>query len=177
MRSLRLQFGAVAALLAGALAGAAAAKPPPAPPPRLLQALQSCRAQSADAARLACYDRAADELQAAQAKGDVVVVDREQVRAVRRQAFGLALPSLSLLPHERGDTPDRVVLTLDHAGQIGDGRWLMVSTEDAAWLQSEPQDLFNTPHKGSRLEITRGLMNGFFCKLDGQSSFRCKRQT
>ena len=54
----------------------------------VVQSLTDCRKIPAADARLACYDKAADAFDQAQAQGQVVVVDREQVRTVRRQAFG-----------------------------------------------------------------------------------------
>lgn len=155
------------------------AKPPalPSAAPQVVQALVDCRQITDGAARLQCYDTATSALQTAQTRGDVVVVDREQVRAVRRQAFGLAMPSLNLFPHAKDETPDRVTFVLARAFQAGDGRWRMVSEEGAEWSQSESEPLFADPRAGSRLEVRRGALNGYFCKLDGQSAFRCRRET
>ena len=127
--------------------------------------------------RLQCYDAATVALQTAETRGDVVVVDRQQVTAVRRQAFGLSVPSLNLFPHAKDETPDRVTLVLSHAFQMGDGRWRMVSEEGAEWSQSESDQLFSNPHAGSHVEVRRGALSGYFCKLDGQSAFRCRRET
>src|SRR5690606_15796466 len=81
---------AFSALLAAAAAGASALAQT-APPERAatVQALADCRKLSEDSARLACYDKAVAALDQAEARGDIVVVDRDQARKVRRQAFGL----------------------------------------------------------------------------------------
>ena len=50
----------------------------------LVDALARCRAQSDDAARLRCYDAAAGALTAAAVRGDVVVVDQQDLRKARR---------------------------------------------------------------------------------------------
>ena len=60
------------------------------------QAISDCRKVADKDARLDCYDKAADAFEQAQVKGQVVVVDREQVREVKQQAFGFNLPSLNL---------------------------------------------------------------------------------
>src|SRR6185369_5733362 len=65
-------------------------------PPKAVQATIDCRRLSDDHARLACYDEAVDSLGKALGQGQVVAVDRSQVQAVRRQAFGFTLPSLDL---------------------------------------------------------------------------------
>ena len=170
---------ALSAGLAFVTAAAANAKPPahPIATPQVVQALADCRGVADPAARLQCFDTAAAALQTAQTRGDVVVVDREQVRTVRRQAFGLAMPSLNLFPHTKDETPDRVTLALARAFQGGDGRWRMVSEEGAEWSQSESEPLFASPHAGSHVEVRRGALNGYFCKVDGQSAFRCRRET
>jgi hypothetical protein len=65
-----------------------------------------CRKLTDNAARLACYDQAAAALDQAEAKGDVVVVDREQARKVRKQAFGFTLPSISIFA--KGESQEEV---------------------------------------------------------------------
>ena len=157
----------------------AAAKPSASAPatPQVVQALANCRSIADSTVRLQCYDAATVALQTAETRGDVVVVDRHQVTAVRRQAFGLSVPSLNLFPRDKDETPDRVTLVLSRAYQLGDGRWRMVSEEGAEWSQSEADQLFSNPHAGSRVEVRRGALSGYFCKLDGQSTFRCRRET
>ena len=71
-----------------------------------MQQLLDCRKLADSAARLACYDKAAATMDQAEAKGDIVVVDREQARKVRRQAFGFTLPSITLF--ERGEKPEEI---------------------------------------------------------------------
>jgi hypothetical protein len=164
------------ALLAAPLLGAAAPRPAP-PQAEIVRELTACRATTDDAQRLACYDKAAGALSAAQEKGEVVVVDRQQLQAVRRQAFGLHLPTLDLLPHARAEAPlDRVSLTLRSAGRSADGKWVMVTDEGAQWLQTDSEDVLNPPHAGSQLAVRSGVLGSFFCKVDGQSAFRCRRQ-
>src|SRR5687768_1383863 len=89
----------MAAALAGSLAvsaAAALAQSGPAGGSALVRALADCRRLAEDAPRLACYDAAAARLAAAEQQGDVVVVDREQARAARRQAFGFNMPTLNI---------------------------------------------------------------------------------
>ena len=59
--------------------------------PAVLNQLVECRALTDAGARLECYDRAAETLDAAERQGDVVVMDRAQVQESRRQLFGFDL--------------------------------------------------------------------------------------
>src|SRR5271169_4971735 len=100
-------YGSGLAVLALALTPAAAwAASTPKPPDRaaLVKALSACRVITDPTDRLTCFDKAAAALDEAQAKGDVVVVDRQQVHEVKRQAFGFSLDALSVF--NSGGTKD-----------------------------------------------------------------------
>src|SRR5688500_9182827 len=59
-----------------------------------------CRSVTDTVARLACFDRSAAALGSAQSKGELVTLDRQEVRKTRRSLFGLALPNLRILGDE-----------------------------------------------------------------------------
>ncbi len=168
-------------LLALALAAPASAATPKGEAKRaaVLDALAACRKETADAQRLACFDKAAGALDEAEAKGQVVVVDREQVREVKRQAFGFELPGLSLFG-ARGQAEervDRVTYTLDHAGRTAGGLWVFATTEGPAWVQTDAsEELHAEPHKGSTLAVRHAALSSYFCNVDGQRALRCNRQ-
>ncbi|MDP8913479.1 MAG: hypothetical protein M3N39_07885, partial [Pseudomonadota bacterium] len=79
-----------------ALAAPASAQDVKASRPGALKRLSDCRSITDQTARLACYDREVAALDAAEARKDLVVVDREQLRKTRRTLFGLTLPDLSI---------------------------------------------------------------------------------
>ena len=166
---------AIAALLLAAPAYAAPPVPAQDQGAEVVKAIGRCRALADGGQRLACYDRTAGALVEAQTAGDVVVVDRAQIKAVRRQAFGLRLPSIDLLPHTRGDAP------LDHldfkvaAASLGGSGWVLSTDEGSQWVQTDGQELAEPPHAGSRLAVRSGALGSFFCKVDGQSAVRCRR--
>ncbi len=140
------------------------------------QAISDCRKVSDKDARLDCYDKAADAFEQAQVKGQVVVVDREQVRQVKQQAFGFNLPSLNLFARgPKEEAVDNVSVKLASAHPDAHGKWVMVTEDGAVWLQSDDNELFNPPRAGSTLAIRRASLGSFFCKVDGQSSIRCAR--
>lgn len=166
---------ALPVLIAAALcAGAAYAQAPARAP--TMQALADCRAITDPQARLACYDKAAAAMIAAEAQGDLVTMDREQRRAMRRQAFGFNMPSFSLF--DRGDRPeevDRVTARVARAYLQGDGKWSLELEDGALWVQTESATLGRRPKDGSTVEIRKAAMGSYFINIDGQRAIRAKR--
>lgn len=174
MKPPRLSLIALAFL--GATANAAVPAPPPGSP--LVRALADCRKITADADRLACYDKAAGALDAAEAKGDVVVVDQAQVAAVRKQAFGFRLPTLNVFAKAapaNGEGFDHLSVVLDGARRNADGRWVFRIKDGAVWQQTDDNSISEDPHNGSQMLIKSGVLGSFFCKVDGQPQVRCSR--
>lgn len=149
--------------------------------PRRAAALQSvadCRKVADNTARLACYDKAAATLDEAEAKGQVVVIDREQVKAVRRQSFGLTLPAFTLFNRgaAKEDQLDRITVELEKAYLEAGRHWIMISTEGVVWAQTDDEAINNEPHKGSMVAIRKAALGSFFCNVDGQRAVRCERR-
>ena len=140
------------------------------------EAILDCRPLTDTAARLACYDAAATSLDAAEKKGDIVVVDREQAATARKQAFGFSLPSLTLF--DRGLAPEEVeklTATLSDARRGNDGRWVVTLEDGAVWRQIDDQSLLRNPKAGSQVKIRKAAMGSFFINVDGQIAFRASR--
>lgn len=159
-------------------ATAAQAAPSVKPPNRaaVLQGLLDCRGKTDGAERLACYDAAASAMDQAEAKGDIVVVDREQARAVRKQAFGFTLPSLSLF--ERGEKPeeiDHVTATIAVARTSPDGKWVLRLEDGAVWRQIDGEPPHRDPKAGMKVEIKSASMGSYLLSVDGQRSYRAHR--
>jgi hypothetical protein len=169
----------LAPLPGGSSATAAPQQPAAAERAHVLQSLVDCRRITADAARLACFDHATAVLDEAEKTGEVVVVDQSRVREVKRQAFGLTLPSLSLFSGNGGAAHDeplkRVELTIDASREVEGGRYRITTTEGATWLQTDG-DLAFPPRKGQSLVITPGMLGSFFCHVNNQPAVRCRRE-
>jgi hypothetical protein len=170
------------ALVAGAAAIAAAVSANAAPTPDIgraavVRALTDCRPIADDAGRLACYDKAVAALDQAESQGKVVVIDQEQAKAVRRQAFGFNLPTLNIFNRGgKGEEGfDHLDLDIARAYHGGNGKWVFVATNEAVWRQTDSEELALDPHAGSRLLVKNGALGSFFCKLDGQPQIRCER--
>ena len=176
-------------LMAGAVALAgsalAAGKPSKAQRAAVLQAIVDCRPLTDTNARLACYDAAAAKLDEAEAAGQVVVVDREQARQVRKEVFGLQLPSLDIFSRggggkgvaeiAKGEDVDRLTATVTQATRQADGKWVIELDTGAVWRQIEDGYYGKDPHPGSKVEIKKGSLGSFLLKIDGQQAFKVHR--
>ena len=175
--SRQLTFGA--ALLALAVAGSAQAAKPKDAPARaaVVSAIIDCRKVTEDAARLACYDSAASAFDQAQTKGEVVVIDKAQARAVRRDTFGFSLPSFHFFEAVKGDEPlDNITVEVERAGRTPYGKWIVVTAEGATWEQTDDSELLRDPQKGSKLLIRKGALGAYMCRVDKEQAFKCARR-
>jgi hypothetical protein len=148
----------------------------PAPPVRApsVQAVMDCRKIADDTQRLACYDAAEDALAKADQTGDLVSLDRAQRNQVRRQAFGLTLPSIDLFEHGEGQLQS-VKATVASARQDAQGRWTFVMQDGQVWRQTDDEFLSHDPHTGSAVEISRAMLGSFMLSVDGQPGVRAHR--
>lgn len=163
-----------------AVAAAAPATAAPSRQPAVLQALGDCRAIADGAARLACYDKAAAGIADATAKKDIVVLDRDEVRATRRGLFGFSLPKLNLFGgKEPADEAAREEITeidvvVQAARPTGNGMWRMTMEDGATWTTTEASPLVN-PRPGSKVHIKRGALGSYFIRVDGVRGVRGQR--
>ena len=165
-------FLAVFAVSSGASAGSPVA-PSRAPE---VQAVIDCQAIAEGAQRLACFDKAVAGMTQAEVKGDLVIIDREQRRAVRHQAFGLTLPSLAIF--DRGERPDeanQITAKIVTVSQTGYGRAVLKLDDGATWRQVDDDQLYPRPHAGSVAVIRKAALGSFFMTIDGQQAIRVHR--
>ena len=176
MTTTNLRAGAI---LLGVFAavGAARAAPPVAPVRApTVQAVIDCQSVADGAQRLACFDKTVAGMAQAEVKGDLVTIDREQRRAVRRQAFGLTLPSLAMFDRgERPEEADRISAKVKSASQAAYGKWVIVLDDGAIWRQIDDNELYNSPHAGSQVAIRKAMLGSFFMNIDGQQAIRVHR--
>jgi hypothetical protein len=170
--------GVLLAVLAAPPIAAAAPAPKPSAQERAkeLQQLIDCRKLTDPAARLACYDQAAAAIDQAEAKGDIVVVDREQARKVRRQAFGFTLPSISLF--ERGEKPEEIASTVDKiasARRTPTGRWEVKLESGPTWVQIDSTEIPLDPKPGQPVKINRASMGSYLMQVGNQRAVKVHR--
>jgi hypothetical protein len=158
------------------LAGTALAVTPPVKRPAALQAVVDCRQVADNAERLACYDSAVERMTKAEDNGDLVSIDRDQRRQVRRQAFGFQLPTLAMF--DRGEKPeeiDRLDGVVAGARRGAEG-WVLRLQDGSVWGQTDEAELSRAPHNGSVVVIRRGMLGSYMMNIDGQPSVRVKRE-
>lgn len=176
-------LAAVTATVLAVAAGAMAAESPKARA-TALQALVDCRAIADPGQRLTCYDAAAGGLEAAEAAGDVVVVDRAQVQEAQRAAFGFNFRMPAFLTGgggggdsdaaKRGTVLDTLETTATEARQVN-GKWYIVLADGAIWRQTDNEPVNRAPKPGSKVTIKRASLGSYFLSVDGQRSIRAKR--
>lgn len=156
-----------------------AAWPAAAPAPVRAPAVQKvldCRAETDDARRLACFDKAVAAMSEAEGSGDLVTIDREQRRAVRRQVFGLMVPSLAVFDRgEKAEEVDKLSVTLATVSKSADGKWILKLQDGAVWRQIDNEELFVPPRAGGKAVIRRGVMGSYLMNIEGQGSFHVHR--
>jgi hypothetical protein len=173
---------AAAGFLAAALAAAPlAAAPPPSPKAegraQALQRLIDCRKLTDNTARLACFDEAAAAMDQAEAKGDIVVVDREQARKVRRQAFGFTLPSLAMF--EKGEKQGEIDSTtgkIAAARQNGARKWVVKLEDGAVWTQVDATELPLDPRPGDPVRIKKASLGSYLMVIGKNGAIRAHRE-
>lgn len=173
----RLSFALLALILAapaGAQDEAPAIKQPRSP---ALTRLVGCRDLAAPEERLACYDREVAALDAAEARHDVVVVDRDQLRKTRRTLFGLTLPNLSIFGD---DSPDeegvqRIEAKIKTVSQTPYGKWIFELDDGARWAQTDSRELPIWPKPGQTISIRKAAMGSYLANVNDQIAIRVER--
>ena len=145
----------------------------------LVKALSDCRAIADPTERLACFDKAAAALDEAQTKGDVIVVDRQQAREVKRQAFGFNMgAALSIFEGQGGkdkEADESINAVARSATHTVDGKVIVTLEGGAVWRQIDSDTLSNDPHPGSKIHIRRAMLGSFMMNVDGQPGIRVHR--
>jgi hypothetical protein len=174
--SLRLFIAAAA--LAAIVGPAAAQRPRPGQEsPAVLSRVVQCRTIASEAERLACYDREVAAMQAAQTSGELVAMDRGQVRRTRRSLFGLTVPNLGIFGDDNEDeeAASRIESTVRSATQNGLGKWIIEIEDGARWLQIDSMNLNVPPRPGQPIRIRRAAMGSYLANVNNQTAIRVRR--
>lgn len=174
---MRVNSGLLGALALLALAGPALAADKDRERAAELKAVLDCRPILDTAQRLDCFDKAAAALDAAEASGNVVVIDRKQALAARKEAFGFTLPSLAIFDRAatKGEI-NTIESTLASANRDGTGRWVLVLDNGARWRQIDDTEVYPEPHKGSKIKIRKASLGSFVMNIDGQPWIKVHRE-
>jgi hypothetical protein len=141
-----------------------------------LQQLIDCRKLTDNAARLACFDQTSAVLDQAEAKGDIVVVNREQARKVRRQAFGFTLPSMSIF--SRGEKPEEIANAegkIASVRKVPPGRWEVKLEDGATWVQIDTTEIPLDPKPGQSVKIRKAALGSYLMTVGNQREVKVHR--
>ena len=169
-----LAFSA-AMTLASSASGAPSRPAKGAPPSPIVDALTACRSIADNAARLACYDQASARFTEAVGRGDVIVMDQQEVKQTRRSLFGFSLPRLPLFRGDSGSDSDELNATVEVASPLGYDKYRMRIEDGAVWETTEGPSTMDAPHAGSEVVIKRGPLGSYMMRIDGQRAVRAKR--
>lgn len=165
-------------LVMTATAGAATAQP------AAVADVFACRSIAADAARLACFDRATAALDTATRTRDVVVLDKAEVKRTRRSLFGYALPRVPLFggpadapaakaaEHEDVSEIDAVIATVT---PLPDDRYRLTLEEGGAWRTTEIWSGSVRPKPGMAVHIARAALGSYMLRVKGGRTVRAQR--
>lgn len=166
-----------------------------------LDALLACRTIEQDSARLACMDARLEELAGAIESRSIAVVDRERVRAVERDGFGLSMPGLGGLTEifsggseqaEAETLEDGTEIVYDDSGSIDEmrnvpvtvyettrnGDLLITLANGQVWQQIDTTRVRvpRSQRDDLRADIRGGALRSHFMTLSyGGRAFRARR--
>lgn len=143
-------------------------------------ALQQCRTLADTGARLACYDEAVDALTRSTRSGETVIVNREEVRAVRKGLFGFAMPKLPFLGTRANNAEDasddaQLESTVVAFRSVPYQKWRIVIAGGAVWETTEADTRAEDPAKGAQVLIEKGSLGGYFLKVGRGRRVAAKR--
>ena len=173
-----VRIAIAAAALVGLASGASAQRErPDQERPEVLGRVVECRAIAAPEERLACFDRAVAALDAAQTSGQLVAMDRQQVRRTRRSLFGLGLPDLGIFGDDNEDEEQarQIESTIRSASQNAVGKWIITLADGARWLQTDSRNLNIEPRQGHPVRIRRAARGSYLANVNGQVAIRVRR--
>ena len=113
----------------------------------------------------------------AQSKGDLVTMDRQQVRRAKRSLFGLALPDLGVFGGNDSLDGDRTQLetTIKSARQNADGKWTFELAEGGRWIQLDSRRFIVDPKAGHPIRIRQAAMGSYLANVNKQVAIRVRR--
>ena len=146
----------------------------------------ACASVATDAERLACYDRAVGRLKQAEETGEITTVSREEVEEVRKQSFGLSLPSLPALAlpklgggRDSDDDGADEISTIESAVMRVDedpyGKLIITLENGQVWQQSGSRSVHVSSRGPQTAVVRRAALGSFMMKVGNSRTFRAKR--
>lgn len=149
-----------------------------APPPEIFQQLIDCRAIADSTERLTCYDRQTAALEEATRKREIVISDKNAVKAARRGLFGFTAPIGRLMgfggDEDEAEQIKEIESTVTSARHTANG-WRIELEDGSTWEQNDTRDFALSPKAGNPVKITRGVLGTYFVSVKGQRAVKMRR--
>ncbi len=153
-----------------------------------LSGIYACADETADAARLACFDAAVAALRTDEEEGEVAVVTSERIEQVAAESFGrpggadlaAVAPRVAAASAARAESiaesPDEVRLTVVKIDEQRDGKIWLTMENGQVWRQTTGGRARYRGNGPWQAEITAGAVGGYRLKLDGGRPIRVTRE-
>lgn len=144
----------------------------------LVDAVVRCKGEANEQARLRCYDTAVATLAQATASGEIIVVDKEDVRKTRRSLFGFSLPNLPFFGRDESqkeEQPEEIEAKIQSVRGLGYGKFLIELDTGARWQTTEGGALAREPKAGEMVKIKKGVMGSYFLAVEGRRGIKALR--
>lgn len=152
-------------LVLAAPAAADAARPAP------TAELYACTDIAEDTARLACFDAAVAALRSAESAGEVQTIDRTELEAIERDAFGFSLPTLPQMLRRNSSEEDEikaVTKRLDRISTDPSGALLFYLADGQVWRQVDSKSVPKSKiRRAEEVTIKRASLGSFRLVIDG----------
>ena len=140
-----------------------------------ITALTACRAIAEPQARLACYDKAAGNLEQAIATKQVTVLTRKDVSETKRSLFGFSVPKLPFFGGDDEPESKQIVAKISSVRSTGYGKFQFKLEDGALWETTESSTFGEMPSTGENVTIKRGTMGNYFLLFRGLKPLRGRR--
>lgn len=151
--------------------------------------LYACAAIANPTERLACFDGAVARLRASEASGEVIALERAQIDAVERDAFGFQVPSLPFLrrraapaatAEDRSAPPEEERLQSQTFEIVRvsrrDSGSLLVTSTGQSWLLTDPPVLRGSSQVPFTVRIRRATLGSYILQVEGRNQgYRVRR--
>ncbi len=161
---------------------AAAAQEAPSERVDHVRSLKECRANTDPNERLACLDKAVDDVIVAAEAGELRFVDREDIRQTRRRLFGFSLPRIGLFgggDHDDREDPEDVDMLESRITSIRylsrDSFTFRIEEGDAVWQINEAPTRLRNVKPGAQVVFKRAALGSYFIRIDGQTGVKGRR--